>query len=111
MIGVPAHDTRDADFASVHKLPMKTVIWPTDNADKKDGCTFCGPLLSYCLPLGVCCPQKLFAYCTYDNLALFCEYGVVVNCPGYDGLSSAEMIKRIVAEAKAKGVGHARASS
>ena len=76
IMSVPAHDTRDFEFARKYGLPIRVVIQPPDR------------------PLD---PAKMEA--SYDGP------GRTVNSDGFDGLESAEAIARMTAEAEKRGIG------
>jgi leucyl-tRNA synthetase len=76
---VPAHDQRDYEFAEKYHLPVKIVVQPP-NAP----------------------PLRL------DRMSeASTEYGKLVDSGSYTGLTSEEAIKKMSAEAKAKGFGNA----
>ncbi|HEX6003459.1 MAG TPA: leucine--tRNA ligase [Burkholderiales bacterium] len=75
VMGVPAHDQRDFEFAQQYGLAIKPVIRPQD-----------GPLE---LPLK----------------AAYVDYGVCMNSGRYDGLAYAEAVDAIAADLAAKGLG------
>lgn len=78
VMGVPAHDERDFEFAKKYRLPITTVILPKDTSiEDKDK------------PLA----------------AAFTEDGVMVNSGKFDGLSSEEGWERIADEAERLGAG------
>lgn len=78
VMGVPAHDERDFEFATKYSLPIKTVIMPPDSAvEVKD--------------------QRLEAAYTGS--------GVMVNSEPFDGLDSDEAYERIADEAERVGLG------
>ncbi|KJS46987.1 leucine--tRNA ligase [Desulfosporosinus sp. BICA1-9] len=78
VMGVPAHDERDFEFATKYDLEIKTVIIPTESlAEAKD------------LPLE----------------AAYTGDGVMVNSDSFDGLSSDEGWDRIADEAERLGLG------
>jgi leucyl-tRNA synthetase len=76
IMGVPAHDSRDFEFARKYKLPIRQVI--SISRDAKDE-PLEGALESY--------------------------QDVLVNSGPYNGLSVEEGIKRIIADAERKGIG------
>jgi leucyl-tRNA synthetase len=75
VMGVPAHDQRDFEFATQYGLPIKPVIKPADAALE--------------LPLK----------------AAHLEYGVCMNSGRYDGLDYAQAVDAIAADLKARGLG------
>lgn len=78
VMGVPAHDERDFEFASKFKLEIKTVIVPPGSpAEEKD--------------------QPL--------TAAFTGEGIMVNSAAFDGLGSEEALERIADEAERLGIG------
>ncbi|MGB9823536.1 MAG: leucine--tRNA ligase [Candidatus Hydrothermia bacterium] len=76
VMGVPAHDQRDFEFAKKNALPIKVVIRPVD---------------------GDLDPESL--YHAYE------EYGIMVNSGKFSGLSSEEGIKAIQEELQSLGLG------
>ncbi len=67
VMGVPAHDTRDFQFAKKYSLPIKTVIIPEDNSIDP------------------------------DNLAdAYTENGIMINSNGFNGLSSIDVKEKII---------------
>ena len=78
VMGVPAHDERDFEFALNYKLPIKQVIQVADHAFSDT--------------------QWQDWYADKDN-------GVTVNSGAYDGLSCAEAIDRVAADLNAKNLG------
>jgi leucyl-tRNA synthetase len=77
VMGVPAHDARDFEFARKYGLPITVVVRPPDDP----------PADSATMPEAVS------------------NDGVLVNSGPYDGLSSDEARTRISADAKARGIG------
>jgi leucyl-tRNA synthetase len=74
---VPAHDQRDYEFAEKYHLPVKIVVQPIHGA-----------------------PLRL------DRMSeAFTEYGNLVDSGAYTGLTSAEAIKKMSEDAKAKSFG------
>lgn len=81
IMAVPAHDTRDWEFAKEFNLPVKQVIKISD--DKNDGDN---PAIEFMQEI----VEKI-------EFALISE-GVVINSGKYDGQSSADMRENIVAD-------------
>ncbi|EDX70933.1 leucyl-tRNA synthetase [Coleofasciculus chthonoplastes PCC 7420] len=79
VMGVPAHDARDFQFAKEQQLPIKTVIVPADAADPKAE------------------PKQAYT-----------EPGVVVNSDLFNGMESISAKAEIVNYAERKGWGKAR---
>jgi leucyl-tRNA synthetase len=79
VMGVPAHDARDFQFATEQQLPIKTVIVPADAADPKAE------------------PKQAYT-----------EPGVVVNSDLFNGMESIAAKEEIVKYAERKGWGKAR---
>ncbi|WP_088188499.1 leucine--tRNA ligase [Desulfosporosinus sp. FKA] len=78
VMGVPAHDERDFEFAAKYQLPIKTVIMPNDSEPgEKDN------------------PLK----------AAYTDNGILVNSGSFDGLSSDEGWDKIADEVERRGVG------
>jgi len=78
VMGVPAHDERDFEFATKYSLEIKTVIVPPgSSSEEKDQ------------------PLK----------AAFTGEGVMVNSDAFDGLGSDEALERIADEAERLGIG------
>ena len=75
VMGVPAHDQRDFEFATHYNLPVKPVIRPRDGALE--------------LPL----------------TAAYVDYGVCMNSGKYDGLDYQAAVDAIAADLSAKGLG------
>ncbi len=78
VMGVPAHDARDFQFARRHELPVRPVILP----EGSDAHAFEG--------------------------GAWLESGVMIHSGPYDGLPSPEAKQRIIADAEAAGWGRAR---
>ena len=77
IMSVPAHDQRDFDFATTYGLPIRPVVHAVDEA-----------------PLD---PERMEA--------AFPDHGVLQDSGPYSGLTSAEAMGRMVADAKAGGFG------
>ncbi|MES2564619.1 MAG: leucine--tRNA ligase, partial [Pseudomonadota bacterium] len=78
VMGVPAHDQRDFEFATHYKLPIKEVIKPKDRELE--------------LPLK----------------EAYVDYGVNINSEKYDGLNYQEAVDAIASDLDAKGLGEKR---
>ena len=78
IMGVPAHDARDFEFATNHALPIREVISPTPRPGGE--------------PLAA---------------AFEAHEGFLVNSGAYDGLSVRDGIARITADAERRGIGKA----
>jgi leucyl-tRNA synthetase len=76
IMGVPAHDARDFEFAKKYQLPMREVISPPPTPSA-------GPLDA--------------AFESYE--------GFLVNSGPYSGLSSKDAMAKIIAEAERRGIG------
>jgi leucyl-tRNA synthetase len=76
VMGVPAHDERDYEFALKYKLPIK-------------------PVIRHALGDTVPAPWK----------PEYAEYGVCINSGPYNGLAYPQAVERIAADLKAKGLG------
>jgi len=76
IMGVPAHDARDFEFATNHALPIREVISPTPRPGGE--------------PLAA---------------AFEAHEGFLVNSGAYDGLSVRDGIARITADAERRGIG------
>ncbi|MCA1992202.1 MAG: leucine--tRNA ligase [Coleofasciculus sp. S288] len=79
VMGVPAHDTRDFQFATEQNLPIQVVIVPADAADVK-----AAPKQAYTDP------------------------GIVVNSDLFNGMESTQAKKEIIKYAEKQGWGKAR---
>jgi leucyl-tRNA synthetase len=79
IMAVPAHDERDFAFAKAYELPIRQVIAPTDGST----------------------PPADEAYVTKADDA------VLVNSPGFDGLTPKQGFERIVAWLESEQIGHA----
>ncbi|MBD1924045.1 leucine--tRNA ligase [Microcoleus sp. FACHB-831] len=80
VMGVPAHDTRDFQFAKGNQLPIKVVIVPAgDNAGET-------PVLQ----------------------AAYTEPGVMINSGSFDGVDSVKGKQAIIEYAEKEGIGKAR---
>ncbi len=77
VMGVPAHDERDFDFARKYNLPIKTVIRPADQTD----------------------------FDVLEAGEVYTEKGVMVHSAKYSGLSSKEGIQAIVKDLESQGIG------
>ncbi len=76
IMGVPAHDARDFEFAKKYQLPIREVISPTPKPSGRP-------------------PETAFE--TYD--------GFLVNSGPYTGLSVKDGMAKIIAEAERRGIG------
>ena len=81
IMSVPAHDDRDYDFAKKYKLEIRLVILPVGNDPEE---TMAEPKLPFT---------------THD--------GMVINSGPYTGVSCAEAVKKMTADAEEKGFGKA----
>jgi leucyl-tRNA synthetase len=81
VMGVPAHDERDFEFAHKHRLPIPTVIQPDGGAYQSVG---------------------------EQWQAAYAEYGTLVNSGEFNGLSSQAAIDAIAAALERKGLGNKR---
>jgi leucyl-tRNA synthetase len=77
VMGVPAHDQRDYEFARKYDLPIRVVVRPTEGDAPR----------------------------VADMTEAVSNDGVLVNSGEWDGLTSDEARKRLTAEAKKRGVG------
>jgi leucyl-tRNA synthetase len=77
VMAVPGHDQRDWEFAIKYALSITQVVQPT--FDSESNCDI--------------------------SLAAFCEKGLLVNSPGFDGLSSADAFDAIAAVLEKDGKG------
>jgi len=78
IMSVPAHDQRDFDFARAYDLPIRPVVHAVDET-----------------PLDL------------DQMdAAFPDHGVLQDSGPYSGLTSAEAMGRMVADAETRGFGH-----
>src|SRR5688572_18403729 len=84
IMAVPGHDERDFEFATQFKLPIVTVVKPTDEWLKKTGSTL------------------------NELKQAYCEEGVAVNSGILDGLPTPEAKARIIAWLEDKGIGTRR---
>jgi leucyl-tRNA synthetase len=75
VMAVPAHDTRDFDFAKKYDLPIKTVIVPRDKKDFK------------------------------VTKEAYVDEGILVNSGAFNGISSSDAIKKISEFAEKKKLG------
>ena len=82
IMAVPAHDTRDFEFAIQYGLPVRAVVDPGDGAGADRRAVLAGE-------------------------QCFTEAGAAVNSAGYDGLASAEFQQRITADLEAAGAARA----
>ncbi len=78
IMAVPAHDTRDFEFAATYGIPVRTVIAPAERAGEK----FDAP------------PSEVFE-----------DQGVLVNSGPFNGLASGEAMEKMGAFAEEKGFG------
>ena len=75
IMGVPAHDQRDFDFATRFNLPIKKVVISSSKTDD------------------------------LNKDKLFFDYGILINSQEFNGLTSFEAIKKILQNLKEKKVG------
>jgi leucyl-tRNA synthetase len=81
IMAVPAHDTRDFEFATQFKLPVRTVVCPPDAWLKQTGSTL-------------------------DHLTeAYVEEGVAINSGAFDSLPTTEFKKKITAWLEERGLG------
>lgn len=80
VMGVPAHDARDFQFAKGNQLPIKVVIVPTDAAEEN----------------------------ATAIKAAYTDPGIVVNSDAFSGMSSSDAKEVIVQYAERQGFGKAR---
>ena len=78
VMGVPAHDTRDFQFAQNHLLPIKVVIVPSESSQN------------------------------IELKEAFTEAGILVNSGPFSGMSSSKAKNEIIAKANSEGYGQAR---
>jgi leucyl-tRNA synthetase len=78
IMGVPAHDSRDFEFAKTYGIPVRTVIAPPDRAGERFDA---------------------------EPAAVFEESGVLVNSGPFNGLSSEKAMQEMGAFAEAEGFG------
>jgi leucyl-tRNA synthetase len=81
-MGVPAHDTRDMQFALQHQLPIKPVIQPPANANQPNSGTGTGTS-----------HQSAKAVTASD---VYSGEGVLVNSETFSGMTSAAATKEII---------------
>jgi len=97
IMAVPAHDERDFEFAKKFGLPIPVVVKPVESsngrflADARDDTGGVGGLEAGATEGGA--PSA------------FTEYGVSANSGPYSGLTSAEAMERMAADAQARGFG------
>jgi leucyl-tRNA synthetase len=102
IMAVPAHDTRDFEFAKKFQLPITPVVSPDDAwlAEHSPGATAEDRRAAY---LGGA--DKLDAAFTGEGHAI--NSGPIVGGKAYDGLPTAEFKERITADLAGKGQGRA----
>ncbi|HEV8132548.1 MAG TPA: leucine--tRNA ligase [Acidobacteriota bacterium] len=82
IMAVPAHDSRDYEFAQKYRLPIRRVIEP----DSSSGSETAHPETSQ------------------DSLP-YCQYGRLIDSGAYSGLTSEEALQKMYALIKAEGIG------
>ncbi len=82
VMGVPAHDTRDFQFAKENNLPIKVVIMPDDAEDSDDW--------------------------EIELTQAYTEPGIMVNSHGFDGMKSTQAKKAIIEYAEDQDCGKER---
>lgn len=80
VMGVPAHDARDNEFARHHKLAIQQVVFPANDDAQST-------------------PSD------DDDLKLFTDYGVLRDSGEYSGLSSQEALEKLNSKLTADGIG------
>jgi leucyl-tRNA synthetase len=103
IMAVPAHDSRDFEFAVKFELPIKPVVMPTDA-----WLSIHHPSYSQLELIEEPTEQDLQSQYLKDPGCFseaFTDEGKAVNCGPYDGLPTAEVKERIAAELGKKGLG------
>jgi len=78
VMGVPAHDQRDFEFAKKHHLPIKQVIKPLESRENP----------------------------TDVNLGAFTEKGILIHSGAYTGMHSSQASQAIIKTLEEKNLGH-----
>ena len=88
VMGVPAHDKRDFQFAQTYQLPIKTVIIPSENSDS----------------------EQLKESDKNDTTIkdAYTGAGVLINSDSFNGMTSIDAKRAIVEYAQEQGFGKAR---
>jgi leucyl-tRNA synthetase len=105
IMAVPAHDSRDFEFAEKFTLPIKPVVMPNDawlKAHLKSETPHADPL-----PAGERDLKTRYLKNVGSFGEGFTDDGHAVNSGEYDGLSTAEFKQRIAADLSTKGLGRA----
>ncbi|ACB84133.1 leucine--tRNA ligase [Natranaerobius thermophilus] len=81
IMAVPAHDQRDFQFAHKYNLPIKEVVTPPEGEGKTESET-------------------------HDELKkAYTDHGILINSPGYNGMTSEQAIEQITRDIENKGIG------
>lgn len=102
IMAVPAHDTRDWDFAKAFNLPLVQVVLTPDQVKElkaKNGGELSAEFLN---------ENYAKVYGEFPLTEAYAELGVMVNSGEFSGLPSAEGKRRLVAKLEEKGLGKAR---
>jgi len=92
IMAVPAHDTRDFEFAQAFDLPVVCVVAPTAEAVKAE------------YPDDDTPPEKMVEE-VLAGKRCFVGEGTAVNSAGYDGLSTAKFKRKVTEDLAAAGMG------
>jgi len=82
IMAVPAHDTRDFEFAVLYELPINAVVDPGESAD-------------------------VDRQAVLDGTACYGQNGIACNSGSYDGLETAQFKEQITADLQQQGLGQA----
>ena len=105
VMGVPAHDERDFEFANKYGLPIKQVVGSLSLPLGKGRDAATGAVLTPTFPLGESEQVKEFSAFTWADWYGDKQMGVAINSGKYNGLAFKAAVDAVAADLIAKGLG------